>query len=62
MERVTGRPNQRRAPVPGLADTGAGDLLRRIVLLPDCGHWTQQERPADVNDELLAFLRHEQHP
>jgi pimeloyl-ACP methyl ester carboxylesterase len=31
--------------------------LRRIVLLPDCGHWTQQERPGDVNDELLDFLR-----
>jgi len=36
--------------------------LRRIVLLPNCGHWTQQERPGDVNDELLAFLQHEQHP
>jgi pimeloyl-ACP methyl ester carboxylesterase len=33
--------------------------LRRIVLLPDCGHWTQQERPEDVNDEILAFLRRE---
>lgn len=31
--------------------------LRRQVLLPDCGHWTQQERPAEVNAELLAFLR-----
>jgi pimeloyl-ACP methyl ester carboxylesterase len=31
--------------------------LRRIVLLPTCGHWTQQERPGDVNDELLDFLR-----
>jgi len=35
--------------------------LRRIVLLPNCGHWTQQERPGDVNDELLDFLRREQH-
>ena len=33
--------------------------LRRIVLLPNCGHWTQQERPSDVNDELLAFLHRE---
>lgn len=33
--------------------------LRRIVLLPACGHWTQQERPGDVNDELLDFLRRE---
>jgi pimeloyl-ACP methyl ester carboxylesterase len=34
--------------------------LRRIVFLPNCGHWTQQERPEDVNDELLAFVQHEQ--
>jgi pimeloyl-ACP methyl ester carboxylesterase len=33
--------------------------LRRIVLLPNCGHWTQQERPRDVNGELLNFLRGE---
>jgi pimeloyl-ACP methyl ester carboxylesterase len=31
--------------------------LRRSVLLPGCGHWTQQERPAEVTAELLAFLR-----
>jgi pimeloyl-ACP methyl ester carboxylesterase len=30
--------------------------LRRSVLLPGCGHWTQQERPAEVNAELLDFL------
>lgn len=30
--------------------------LRRTVLLPDCGHWTQQERPAEVNSELIQFL------
>jgi pimeloyl-ACP methyl ester carboxylesterase len=30
--------------------------LRKIVLLPACGHWTQQERPAEVNAELLDFL------
>ncbi len=33
--------------------------LRRIVLLPSCGHWTRQERPDDVIDELVAFLRRE---
>ncbi|WP_233358820.1 alpha/beta fold hydrolase [Thermomonospora amylolytica] len=31
--------------------------LRDIVLLPGCGHWTQQERPDEVNRELIAFLR-----
>jgi pimeloyl-ACP methyl ester carboxylesterase len=28
--------------------------------LPGCGHWTQQERPADVNAELIDFLQREQ--
>jgi pimeloyl-ACP methyl ester carboxylesterase len=30
--------------------------LRKTVMLPGCGHWTQQERPQEVNDELIAFL------
>lgn len=30
--------------------------LRKVVTLPGCGHWTQQERPADVNAELIEFL------
>jgi pimeloyl-ACP methyl ester carboxylesterase len=31
--------------------------LRKTVMLPGCGHWTQQERPEDVNAALLDFLR-----
>jgi pimeloyl-ACP methyl ester carboxylesterase len=31
--------------------------LRRTVLLPGCGHWTQQERPAEVNSQLIEFLQ-----
>ena len=31
--------------------------LRGTVWLPDCGHWTQQERPAEVNEAMLGFLR-----
>jgi pimeloyl-ACP methyl ester carboxylesterase len=31
--------------------------LRHVVKLPGCGHWTQQERPEDVNASMLAFLR-----
>lgn len=31
--------------------------LTRTVLLPGCGHWTQQEFPAEVNAELVAFLQ-----
>ncbi|MBH1933733.1 alpha/beta hydrolase [Streptomyces sp. AV19] len=37
-----------RAAVPG---------LREIAVLPGCGHWTQQERPAEVNAHLIAFLK-----
>jgi pimeloyl-ACP methyl ester carboxylesterase len=33
--------------VPGLRDS---------IILPGCGHWTQQERPEEVNAALLAFL------
>ncbi|MEU6113438.1 alpha/beta hydrolase [Streptomyces sp. NPDC047117] len=32
--------------------------LHRKVTLPGCGHWTQQERPAEVNEALLDFLGH----
>jgi pimeloyl-ACP methyl ester carboxylesterase len=30
--------------------------LRPVLLLPGCGHWTQQERPAEVNAAMLEFL------
>ncbi|WP_222108256.1 alpha/beta fold hydrolase [Streptomyces sp. SAJ15] len=36
-----------------------GDLmprLHRTLMLPGCGHWTQQERPDEVNTALLRFL------
>lgn len=32
-------------------------MLRAKILLPGCGHWTQQERPAEVNRALLGFLQ-----
>jgi pimeloyl-ACP methyl ester carboxylesterase len=31
--------------------------LRNIQMLPGCGHWTQQERPTEVNAAILDFLR-----
>jgi pimeloyl-ACP methyl ester carboxylesterase len=31
--------------------------LHRSIVLEGCGHWTQQERPAEVNEALLDFLR-----
>jgi pimeloyl-ACP methyl ester carboxylesterase len=46
---------------------GAGDLLSRMQavipdlrgadILPGCGHWTQLERPAAVNERLIAWLK-----
>jgi pimeloyl-ACP methyl ester carboxylesterase len=32
--------------------------LRATLMLPGCGHWTQQERPQEVNAAMLDFLRH----
>ncbi len=59
--------------VPALFVTGEQDMVRalggidnlaqlvprltRTMLLPGCGHWTQQERPAQVNAAILGFLR-----
>lgn len=31
--------------------------LRKTLLLPNCGHWTQQERSEEVTDAMIAFLR-----
>jgi pimeloyl-ACP methyl ester carboxylesterase len=36
-----------KANVPNLRDT---------IVLPEAGHWTQQERPAEVNKALIDFL------
>jgi pimeloyl-ACP methyl ester carboxylesterase len=31
--------------------------LRGTLMLPGCGHWTQQERPREVNAAMIEFLR-----
>ena len=31
--------------------------LRRSITLAGCGHWTQQERPVEVNRVLIEFLK-----
>jgi pimeloyl-ACP methyl ester carboxylesterase len=36
--------------------------LREVLTLPGCGHWTQQERPAEVNAALIEFLGEEGRP
>ncbi len=31
--------------------------LTKTVMLPGCGHWTQQERPNEVNAALIEFVK-----
>jgi len=32
-------------------------MLRDIQMLAGCGHWTQQERPNEINAAILDFIR-----
>jgi pimeloyl-ACP methyl ester carboxylesterase len=32
-------------------------LLQQTIILPGCGHWTQQERPKEVNSAIIGFLK-----
>ena len=41
--------------IPNLSKFVPG--LTRTIMLPGCGHWTQQERPAAVNAAMLEFLK-----
>jgi pimeloyl-ACP methyl ester carboxylesterase len=49
---VIAGPGARKA-IDRMAESVPG--LRGTVLLPGCGHWTQQERPAEVNEALISF-------
>jgi pimeloyl-ACP methyl ester carboxylesterase len=31
-------------------------LLQQTIMLAGCGHWTQQERPKEVNSAMIGFL------
>ena len=31
--------------------------LKKTIILPGCGHWTQQERPREVNAVMIDFLK-----
>ena len=31
--------------------------LRRTLLFPGCGHWTQQERAQEVNQAVIEFVQ-----
>jgi pimeloyl-ACP methyl ester carboxylesterase len=41
--------------LPALKDFIPG--LRKTLMLPGCGHWTQQERPHEVNAAILEFIK-----
>ncbi len=41
--------------IPNLSSFVPG--LRRTLILPGCGHWTQQERPGEVSAAMLDFVR-----
>ncbi|HXW44401.1 MAG TPA: alpha/beta hydrolase [Streptosporangiaceae bacterium] len=49
-----------RDPVIGFSRLdGLADVVPRLtdsIILPGCGHWTQQERPAEVNAAMTRFL------
>jgi pimeloyl-ACP methyl ester carboxylesterase len=44
-------------PADALADSLRHTLpgLRGATVLPDCGHWTQQERPEEVSAAIVEF-------
>jgi pimeloyl-ACP methyl ester carboxylesterase len=44
-----------RSALPRLRDYAP--QLREPVLLPGCGHWTQQERPGDVSKAMIGFIQ-----
>ncbi len=56
---ISGERNVVRAMAPGAAEAMREWVpnLRDIIWLPGCGHWTQQERPEEVNAALVEFLR-----
>ncbi|MCR8578195.1 alpha/beta fold hydrolase [Streptomyces sp. Isolate_219] len=47
---------RRVCPPDMLENPGLVPDLRAVVDVPDSGHWTQQERPAEVNKALVDFL------
>ncbi|MFZ5719545.1 MAG: alpha/beta fold hydrolase [Pseudomonadota bacterium] len=46
-----------RIPDPAAMMRGHVTDLRAVHVLPGCGHWTQQERPAETTAILLDWLR-----
>ncbi len=53
---LTGERDPVRSFMPAEAMRGWVTDLREEVVVPDAGHWTQQQAPEAVNDALLRFL------
>ncbi|MSX03138.1 MAG: alpha/beta fold hydrolase [Actinobacteria bacterium] len=53
---ITGSRDPVRAFMPHEVMTGSVTDLRDVLVIDGAGHWVQQERPAEVNAALLAFL------
>jgi pimeloyl-ACP methyl ester carboxylesterase len=58
---IAGERDPVRAFIPGIdgyADPGAACTdFRGSTIVPGAGHWVHQERPAETNAALLAFLQ-----
>jgi len=33
--------------------------LRKLIILPSCGHWVQEEQPKEVRTAIIDFLQRE---
>ena len=54
---ITGSRDPVRKFMPAEAMNGWVTDLREIVIIEGAGHWVQQERPEEVNEALLTFLK-----
>jgi pimeloyl-ACP methyl ester carboxylesterase len=37
--------------------SGVATDLRGVVLIPEAGHWVQQEKPQETNAAIIEFLK-----
>jgi pimeloyl-ACP methyl ester carboxylesterase len=54
---LTGERDPVRSFTPAAAMQGWVTDLREEIVVPEAGHWVQQESPEPVNEALLRFLR-----
>ena len=54
---ITGETDPVRAFAPAEAMKPLVPGLQDLIVMPGAGHWIQQERAAEVNAALIAFLK-----